>query len=320
MSIAQDLAASPDPVVAYKARTRLLGESPAAALRERVRASKMARQLLGRRRRDGTIGLNPYRKWQGAHWTLYSLAEISYPPGDTSLRPLLDQAYAWLLSPEHLQPPRTVVLPGQEDRPRRCASQEGNAIWYTMELGLDDPRIETLVDRLVAWQWPDGGWNCDRAPGARTSSIIETLVPLRALARFGRDTGHRGALAAAGRAAEFLLQRRLLFRLRDGRLIRPAWEGDITKIHYPVRFYDVLFALNVMAEIGRIGDVRCADALDLLASKRLPGGGFPLETKTCRTSSVVVTRGSDADWGPAGKSAMNPLVTIEALSALRARP
>jgi hypothetical protein len=42
---------------------------------------------------------------------------------------LIEQVYEWLPSPEHLRPPSTAFLPGQGDRVRRCASQEGVAIW-----------------------------------------------------------------------------------------------------------------------------------------------------------------------------------------------
>ena len=34
--------------------------------------------MLDGRGADGTIGKHPYRKWQGPHWTLYSLALIDY--------------------------------------------------------------------------------------------------------------------------------------------------------------------------------------------------------------------------------------------------
>ena len=70
--------------------------------------------------------------------------------------------------------------------------------------------------------------------------------------------------------------------VRDGTLIVPDWGGRPDRIHYPIQFYDVLFALQVMAELGRIGDPRCADALALLESKRLADGGFPLEEPNAR--------------------------------------
>lgn len=320
MAIERDLLRAKDPAVAYQARLLLGGEDPLSSgmrsLRRRIRASANARRLLSHRESDGTIRTNPYQKWQGPHWTLHSLALIAYPPGDESLIPLRDQAYDWLFSPKHLKFPQSLIIPGQEERPRRCGSQEGNAILYSLELGLEDKRTEKLVELLIDFQWPDGGWNCDRRPEARTSSFVETLIPLRALWRYGRERGHRRALAAAERAAEFLLKRRLLFRLRDGAMVKIAWGGEVTKIHYPLQFYDVLFVLQVMAEIGKIADPRCREALELLAAKQLPDGGFPLEVRNCTTADRVTSRGSFADWGPAGAKRSNPFVSIEALWVL----
>ena len=52
------------------------------------------------------------------------------------------------------------------------------------------------------------------------------------------------------------------------------------RLHYPCYWhYDLLAGLKVMAEAGFIGDPRCREALDLLESKRLPGGGFPAEAR-----------------------------------------
>jgi len=88
-------------------------------------------------------------------------------------------------------------------------------------------------------------------------------------------------------------------------------------IHYPMQFYDVLYVLMVMAEAGAIKDPRCAEALDLLAAKQLPDGGFPLEARTAKTSNTFLTNGTFADWGPAGKKEMNEFVTLQALRVLK---
>ena len=247
----------------------------------------MARALFRVFEQDAKTLQHTYRKWQGPHWTLAGLAELGYPPGDASLRPVVDQVFDWLLAPRHLKPPSTQVFPGQEDRVRRCASMEGLALWYLHELGLADDRADLLASRLVGWQWPDGGWNCDKNP-------------------------------AADRAAEFLLARRLLWRRRDGAPIRPAWGRDPLQIQWPIRFYDVLSALVVMTELDRVRDPRCADALHLLAGKQLPGGGFPVEARTARTVTSVTSGGTFADWGPSGRTRANPYVTIDATWVLRA--
>jgi hypothetical protein len=84
--LAVRLASSRDPSVACRAPTLLLDEAETsrdvAELRESIAASPRATALLSGREPDGTIRANPYRKWQGLHWTLYGLALIAYPPGD----------------------------------------------------------------------------------------------------------------------------------------------------------------------------------------------------------------------------------------------
>ncbi len=88
-------------------------------------------------------------------------------------------------------------------------------------------------------------------------------------------------------------------------------------MHYPIRFYDVLGALLVIAEMGLVRDRRCYDALDLLERKRLPDGMFPVEWTNVKTTDRIESRGTYADWGPRGKRQGNPLVTVDALFVLR---
>jgi len=319
--LAERLAESGDAVLAYQART-LLGVSPnsdeARELRARISTAPMAKALLRIVEQDEKTLRHVYRKCQGAHWTLTCLALIDYPSGDEALRPLVGRVHDWLFSKRFLEPPSTQIHPGQADRVRHCASMDGNAIWYSVRLGLEEDRTAAVVDRLIGWQWPDGGWNCDKRQEATASSFQETLIPARGLAAFGRLQNHQAALDGAQRAAELLLSRRLLWRRRDGALIVPDWGGRADLIQYPIQFYDVLFALQVMTELGRIDDPRCADALDLLEAKHLPDGGFPVELPTAVTSDRVISRGTYADWGPSGRGRSNPLVSLAALRVLKA--
>jgi hypothetical protein len=314
------LAASDDPVLAYKAGLfagMATGSARAQALQAEIAGSSAARALFRIFEQDEKSLRHAYRKWQGPHWTLTCLAMIDYPPGDERLRPLARRVYDWLLAPHFLEPPLTAVYRGEEDRVRHCASMDGNALWYSVRLGLEDERTRGLVDRLIGWQWPDGGWNCDKRPGVAASSFQESLIPARGLWAYGQAHGHQPALDAAQRVADLVLARRLLWRVGDGTLITPTWGGRVDRIHYPIQFYDVLFALQGMAELGRLGDPRCADALALLRAKQLPDGGFPLEDLNAPTAGRVVSRHSYADWGPSGTRQSNPLVSLAALAVLR---
>ena len=100
-------------------------------------------------------------------------------------------------------------------------------------------------------------------------------------------------------------------------VMTPEWGGPVDKIHYPIRFYDVLGALLVMAEAGLARDRRCRDALDLLEGKRLDDGSFPAEWTNVRKADRIESRGTYADWGPLRRRKGNPLVTVDALYALK---
>ena len=312
-TIINRLLQSEEPSVRFKVLVNVLGKKLESAeirkLQKEIKSSPRVKLLLSERGKDGRIPFNPYRKWHGAHWVLVSLADIGYPSGDESLIPLREQVYGWLFSKKHEKKIKAI-----DGRTRRCASQEGNALCYLLTLGLADDRTEELAERLVKWQWPDGGWNCDKNPRAVNSSFWESLIPLRALALHARLTGNRESRKAAKRASEIFLKRKLYKRQKDGSIM----VADFLKLHYPWYWrYDILFGLKVMAEAGFIGDERCCDALDLLESKRLPDGGFPAEDKYYKVTKKVTTGRSLVDWGGTSKKRMNEFVTADALYVLR---
>jgi hypothetical protein len=304
---------SDEPSVRFKVLVNVLGRKLESAeikkIQDEIKSSPRVKLLLSERGKDRKIPFHPYAKWYGAHWVLATLTDIGYPSGDKSLIPLREQVLAWLFSEEHRKHIKTI-----DGRTRRCASQEGNALFSLLTLGLTDARTEELAERLIKWQWPDGGWNCDRAPKAVNSSFWESLIPLRALALHARLTGKRESREAAKRAAEVFLKRRLYKRQRDGKIM----VGDFVELHYPCYWrYDILFGLKVMAEAGFIGDKRCDDALELLESKRLSDGGFPSEGKYYRVTDKKTTGRSLVDWGGTSKKRMNEFVTADALYVLK---
>ena len=328
--ITERLLSSEEPSIRYKIRVGLLSEDPDSEaiqnLRAEIKRSARVQSLLQNRDERGRIRPihHPYKKWIGAHWVLASLADIGYPSGDKSLISIRDQVLDCWLNPEAIRehvcteaPPshRNRGVPIIRGRARRCASQQGNALFSAVALGLPDERCNQLAELLIRWQWPDGGWNCDRRADAVHSSFWESLIPLRGLARFAEATGDKNARRAAKRAVEVFLRRDLYRRIRDGQVMNEQF----IRLHYPCYWrYDILFALKVMVEAGFIADPRCEDALDLVQYKQLPDGGWPADKRWYRTSGTPTSGCDLVSWGGVNKKKLNEWVTADVLCVLHA--
>jgi hypothetical protein len=322
---------SPEPSIRWKTRVHVLGDSPRSkairALEDEIRRSPRVRSLLSGRGTLGQAGTRRrvYYKWQGLQWVLASLADLGYPRGDEALHPLRDRVLELWLGPQYFREYEAKTkaagyngsgVPAMRGRYRRCASQQGNALYAITVLGIADEGADALAERLLHWQWPDGGWNCDRDPEADTSSFMETLTPMLGLDAYARERRSASAKKAARRASEVFLTRRLFKRRSDGKVIQP----DFVALHYPLYWhYDVLGGLKAMARIGRIRDPRCRDALDLLESKRLPDGGWAAERKYYSGRSRTFKANAEhVDWGGTSTKRMNEWVTVDALAVLQA--
>ena len=312
------LLASDEPSIRFLARRDVLGEdSTSPALRREqeaiARSGRVEALLSGHARRaPGT-----YAKWHGAHWVALALVELGHAGDDDRVAGLVDEVLDHWTAPQFLRDveatPNRVpkgAVPVIAGRARRCGSQHGAALLVASRLGAkDDRRASLIARRLGEWQWPDGGWNCDRRPQARMSSVNETLLPLRGLAARG-DPGGTGAIQ---RAREFFLERHVAFRRTTGAPIHP----DVIRLHYPVYWhFDVLAGLRGLLESGGLDDERCHRALDFVASRQREDGMWGADARYYRVSD----KGSNielVDWGPVGASRPNAWVTLQALVILR---
>ena len=333
-SLIEALLKSEEPSVRWKVMTRVLGEDAESRkvreLREEIRTSPRARALIAGRDKRSVREPYVYATWRGAHWTLAMLAEIGYPAGDELLMPMREQVLDhWLNNsfymefeskstvPKHRQAEGVPIIQG---RYRRCGSQQGNALYSITRLGLADKRSDALAERLMHWQWPDGGWNCDRRPSAHVSSFNESLLPMLGLAAHAEHAKDEAARAAALKASEVFLCRRLFKSRTDGKVISPHW----VRPKYPRYWhYDMLGGLVAMAEMGIIKDPRCGDALDLLERKELPKGGWAAQGRFYKVSPSMDLSSrfgsiSQVDWGGSGSARMNEWVTCDALYVLHA--
>jgi hypothetical protein len=297
---------SDEPGIVFQAKRDLLGEEepPEAA---RVLAGPRVRALLAGQRADAGFGVNVYAKWSGAHWRLVSLVELGVPAGEPHCLAAAETVLAWLTGTGHRAAVKAI-----DGLVRRCASQEGNALAVCCRLGLEqDPRVRLLAESLVEWQWPDGGWNCDKRASGRRSSFNESLAPMWGLQEYWLATGETAARAAAERTAELFLDHRLFRALATGEPIHPSF----VTLHYPPFWhYDVLQALVVLARMGLAGDPRAADGLDLLEARRLPDVRWQAGSRWWRPPGSKGSNVEVVDWGR-GPSEM---LTLNALRVLHA--
>jgi hypothetical protein len=143
--------------------------------------------------------------------------------------------------------------------------------------------VRGIVDRLLAEQLTDGGWNCEAANGSTRSSFNTTICVLEALLEHERAGGGSPEVTAARlRGQEYLLERRLFRRRSTGEVIERDRKGDAvwTRFAFPTWWhYDVLRGLEYLRCAGVAPDERVAEVIDLVASKRDDDGRWPLETQ-----------------------------------------
>ena len=308
---------SDEPAIRYRTRTWLLGEPETSAKvkRDRMEAwdGPIVSTLLDftpEAKRD------PYRKWWGLHWRLVSLAYFAPPVDRADVRAKLDEGIdlelAWIANPRRLEAPQRLREDGLY---LSDASMEGNGLYAVSRLGYPrDERVRPLVEALLKWQWPDGGWNCDGDASGYRSSFHESWATAIGLASYYHATGDAHALAAARRTAELLLDHRLFRTLKDEEPIHPSF----VTLHWPAYWhYDYLGGLRVLNAVdsGLLKDPRATDALDLLESKQRPDGRFQAgrawwQRPTNATSAVDVI-----DWG---KGRPSGVLTLQALAVLKA--
>ena len=301
---------SHEPAIRYRARTWLLDESERKAAVRADRAAVADGPIVSTLLDFPAPKVHPYRKWFGLHWRLVSLADFE-PPVGPEIRAKLDEGIDreldWIANPRHLD-----AIPKINALYRSDASMEGNGLYSASRFGhAGDERARRLVDRLLEWQWPDGGWNCDRAASGYRSSFHESWATALGLAAYHDATGDADALAAARRTAELLLEHRLLYRLGTDEPIHSSFVA----LHWPAYWhYDVLAGLRVLHATGLLADERAADALDLLASKARPDGRFETRAAWWQAGRSATSPVDVIDWG---KGRPSEVLTLHALRVLQ---
>jgi len=198
----------------------------------------------------------------------------------------------------------------------------------------EDARVREMFEWLVRTQLPDGGWNCEPGPWGKEvfhSSFMSTIEPLWAFSELPRQKWPKGAKEVVEKGCEFILMHRLYKSDKTGKVIQDDWP----KLHFPLFYeYDILHGLRVLTLLGHGNDERMKDAVDLLLSKQLHDGTWPMEdsylnslgknlTKDAATREWSLVKGENiakipivySSLGRIGES--NPWITMNALRVLR---
>jgi hypothetical protein len=267
-----------DPSIRWQVMRNLIG-APAdevAAERARVATEGAGARLLALQGADG--------RWGGAAWNRgwNSTMHVLMLLRDMGLDPASDQARRAVgLVRDHVTWQGWAAYDGNpffagEVEP--CINGQVGAVGAYF--GQD---VRGIVDRLLAEQLPDGGWNCEAANGSTRSSFNTTICVLEALLEHERAVGASPKVTGARlRGQEYLLERRLFRRRSTGEVIERDRKGDAawTRFAFPTWWhYDVLRGLEYLRRADVVPDERVAEAIDLVASKRDGDGRWPLETR-----------------------------------------
>ncbi len=310
-----------DPSIRWQTM-RDLTDAPAeevAAERARVAAEGAGARLLALQAADGRWGGAAWnRGWNSTMHVLMLLRDMGLDPASDLARRavgLVRDRVTW----KGCGPQECDHNPFFAGEVEPCINGQVGAVgaYFGQDVG-------GIIDRLLAEQLPDGGWNCEAANGSTRSSFNTTICVLEALLEHELRVGSSLEVSTARlRGQEYLLERHL-FRRRstgavidydkkdgpDGRSGHPAW----IRFAFPTWWhYDVLRGLEYLRRAGVPPDHRVAEAIDLVASKRDEDGRWPLEVRYAGEMPV------EMDEGEGRPSRWNTLRALRVLDWYSAR-
>jgi hypothetical protein len=265
-----------DPAIRWQVQ-RDLTNAPSddvAAERARVEHEGWGARLLALEDADGLwaggacfpgdyTGGEPGQPWTPTMHTLQTLELLGLDPASASAR-------------------RTIALVAENGRWEHDGQRyfdgevepciNGRTIETGAYFGVD---MAALVERILGERLEDGGWNCEVENGSVRSSFDTTINVLDGLLEFERATGESAdALTARRGGEEYLLERGLFRRKSTGEIADPAY----LEFAFPSYWhYDVLRALDYFRGSGAAPDLRMAEAVEVVRSKRQLDGRWLLD-------------------------------------------
>lgn len=144
-----------------------------------------------------------------------------------------------------------------------------------------DPRIFDMVDYILEYPMPDGGWNCawERKPKPNQSSLHTTLSVLEAFhiyMKHGYTHRKDDISQVTFKGVSYILSKRLFRSVRTGQIIHK----DMLSYPFPYGWkYDVLRALTVFVDLGIPYDKKMEEGLNMLINKLDDDGRIKADRK-----------------------------------------
>jgi hypothetical protein len=297
-----------DPSIRWQVMQDLTG-APAdevAAERARVATEGAGARLLALQAPDGRWGGTAWnRGWNSTMHVLMLLREMGLDPASDQARRavgLVRDRVTW----QGCGPQEADDNPFFAGEVEPCINGQVGAVGAYFRQD-----VRGIVDRLLAEQLPDGGWNCEAANGSTRSSFNTTICVLEALFEHERAVGASPKVTGARlRGQDYLLERRMFRRLSTGEVINDRkGNHNWTRFAFPTWWhYDVLRGLEYLRRAGVVPDERVGEAIDLVASKRDGDGRWPLESRHAGEMPV------ETDEGEGRPSRWNTLRALRVLN------
>src|SRR6185503_523399 len=244
-----------DPSIRWQVLQDLIG-APAdevAAERARVETEGAGAQLLALQGAEGAwAGAAWNRGWNSTMHVLMLLRDMGLDPASDPARRalgLVRERVTWQGNPQY---DGNRFFAGEVEP---CINGQVGAVGAYF-----GQNVLGIVERLLAEQLADGGWNCEAENGSTRSSFNTTICVLEALLEYERASGGTPELTEARlRGQEYLLDRRLFRRQSTGEVIERDRKGGATWTRFafpPWWHYDVLRALDHMRNAGVTPDER----------------------------------------------------------------
>lgn len=244
------------------------------SLRSKIEKEGWGKKYLSLRKPNDHWGMKFYQpKWTSTHYTLLELKNLNILP---SCQPVLETLK--IILEENINEFDGGINPiGSIKKSDVCIN--GMALNYFSYFKVDEEKLKSIIDFILAEKMNDGGFNChSNRKGAIHSSLHTTLSVLEGIFEY-RNNGYtyrlKELLDAEKQSQEFILMHRLFKSDKSNKIIK----NSFLKLAYPTRwYYDILRALDYFRSANINFDERMQDAIDVILKKRTKEGLWKLHS------------------------------------------